>query len=232
MHYRGAEPTRYPTQAAPLVWKSWDTTACSHFPSLGSSHIAVSLSHCRSSPHSTRNIRSSRRSHTASSSPMDAPQICASPLLSGSDYALAYSTPASAHDPRPPHLYEFYPVIPELYPGAYLLYALFDYFRECKAAVFRVGDKMIDKIWYIIGWMDIAAFILHLGAAFHPILEFRLPRRKHRGIKPNVPAAARFAAYINKEKVFCSQGERQAFKCYKCYLCTRACMLYLGNDDR
>ena len=37
-------------------------------------------------------------------------------------------------------------IVPEFYPIAYLLYALFDCFSGCKAAVFCRNDKMIDKI--------------------------------------------------------------------------------------
>ena len=41
--------------------------------------------------------------------------------------------------------------------------------------------------------------LLPSGAALHPILGLRLPRRKHRGIKPNAPVATRLATYANEK---------------------------------
>ena len=51
--------------------------------------------------------------------------------------------------------------------------------------------------------MYVSALFFHLAPPFTLILGFRLPRRKHRGIKPTAPVAARLATYTNKlYKVF------------------------------
>ena len=47
--------------------------------------------------------------------------------------------------------------------------------------------------------MYVSALFFHLAPPFILILGFRLPRRKHRGIKPTVPVATRLATYTNKQ---------------------------------
>ena len=49
--------------------------------------------------------------------------------------------------------------------------------------------------------MYVSALFFHLAPPFILILGFRLPRRKHRGIKPTVPVATHLATYTNKEEI-------------------------------